>query len=213
MWENALSLWFCHYFALWFHLHLILGVNHGSMLDWQLDFHFSARLLSAKAFDLEFLPRCCSIALNSPAVSCPNFQFAVRRYKNIANEGNDLRVGATVLLERGKSTMNRGTRCCVIAGLRRWVEGKVPPPVEGGAAVGDHLVKVPKDQNQRVETATFQTLSVRKGMETENQFQPEVILNCPLLEWCYCCHASSGLIQTFLFTLYWQHVHVSLRNQ
>lgn len=30
------------------------------------------------------------------------------------------------------------------------MEGKVPPPVEGGAAVGDHLVKVPKDQNQRV---------------------------------------------------------------
>lgn len=58
------------------------------------------------------------------------------------------------------------------------MEGKVPPPVEGGAAVGDHLVKVPKDQNQRVAlqnslTASFQTLSVRKGMQTGNQFQPK----------------------------------------
>ncbi|CAJ1073019.1 Hypothetical predicted protein [Xyrichtys novacula] len=51
--------------------------------------------------------------------------------------------GLQVLLDRDKYTVQLEPDVGLIAG-RRGAKGKVTPPVEGGAAVGDHLVEVLK---------------------------------------------------------------------
>lgn len=68
----------------------------------------------------------------------------------MANEGNDLRVQA--FIRRRRVYGGRWNQMlCGHKAESGWVNegregegGEVPPPVEGGAAVGDHLVEVLK---------------------------------------------------------------------
>lgn len=86
------------------------------------------------------LLRC--LELSSPA-SRPDFHFDVRKHKNVANRESDPEVEATVLLDRDEATMNQ-MLCDHRAEETGEGKGEVPPPVEGGASVGDHLVKMMK---------------------------------------------------------------------